>query len=362
MIIKLGLRKHLWFCVEEVSMNYQVIGEAIDRLITLPMSNWSINREIPMTEIYNYARQKAGEPLAMLAAKKIKEAIHPGDTALILTGFVMADWRKPETDGPIGAAALARSIELGTGAVPVLLTEDIIVENLQQTVKASGLVVYDSIEKAKSGRRGRKAFVTGFPLSHESAREEAIRLLDVLQPKVVISIERPGWNEKKEYHSGMGINISQLSAKLDYLFLEAQQRGILTIGVGDLGNELGMGYMKEILKKIIPGAEKCQCDCQGGIICDVSCDVGILCNISNWGGYGVCACLAALTGNREVLHDRQTEMHMINECVRAGAIDSVSGMYRPYVDGEPDYINGHIIDLLHRIVQHATDSSIFSMS
>jgi hypothetical protein len=34
---------------------------------------------------------------------------------------------------------------------------------------------------------------------------------------------------------------------MDYLFEEAKRRGILTIGIGDLGNELGMGYIKEAI-------------------------------------------------------------------------------------------------------------------
>lgn len=343
-------------------MDYNVIGEAVDRLVTVPMSNWTILKGLPLTDVYHYAREKAGEPLTMLAAKKIKEAVGPGDTVLILTGFVIANWGKPETDGPIGAAALARSVELGLEAVPVLLCEDIIVPNLQKTVNASGLIVCDTMEEVRSGGRGRKALVEGFPLDHEAARKQAARVLDEYKPKAVISIERPGWNEKGEHHSGMGYNISNISAKLDHLFLEAQKRGIVTVGIGDLGNELGMGYVKEKVREKIPGAERCLCSCGGGVACDVSCDVGIICNISNWGAYGVCACLAALVGEAEVLHDRRTELRMIDECVKAGALDPVSGMYRPYVDGEPDFINGHIIDMLQGIIRHITDGGIFTKS
>jgi hypothetical protein len=343
-------------------MDFTVIGEAVDRLVTVPMSNWTILKGLPLTEVYHYARAQAGEPLTMLAAKKLKAAVQPQDTVLILTGFVIANWLKPETDGPIGAAALARSIELGLGAIPVLLAEDIVLPTLQSTLQAAGLIVCNSMAEVKSGGRGRKALATGFPLDHKQAQMEAIRLLEEYQPKAVISVERPGWNEKKVHHSGMGYDISAICAKLDYLFLEAQKRGILTVGIGDLGNELGMGNIKEIVKQKIPGAEQCLCPCQAGVACSVPADVCIICNISNWGAYGVCACLAALAGEREVLHNRQTELHMIHECVRAGALDPVSGMFRPYVDGEADYINGHIIDILQSIIQHITDGSIFTKS
>jgi hypothetical protein len=349
-------------CKERNNMDYQAIGEAIDRLITVPMSNWTILKSLPLTEIYHYAREKAGEPLSMLAAKKIREAAAPGDTVLILTGFIIADWQKPETDGPIGAAALARSLELGLGVLPIVLCEDSIQSNMQKTLNAAGLIVCETMEEMQKGGRGRKALVKGFPVDHQAAQKEALRILDAYKPKAIISIERPGWNEKREHHSGMGYNISHLCAKLDYLFIEAQRRGIVTVGIGDLGNELGMGYVKEKVREKIPGAEKCLCSCGGGVACDVSCDVGIICNISNWGAYGVCASLAALCGNAEILHDRSTELRMIDECVRAGALDPVSGMHRPYVDGEPDFINGHIIDMLQSIVRHITDGSIFTKS
>ena len=343
-------------------MDYNVIGEAVDRLVTVPMSNWTILKGLPLTKVYEYARAKAGEPLTMLAAKKIKAAVKPGDAVLILTGFVIANWNRPETDGPVGAAALARSIDIGLSGVPVLLCEDIIVNNVKRTTEASGLIVCDTMEEVRTGGRGRKALVEGFPLDREEAEKRAKEIIDLYQPKAVISIERPGWNEKQQHHSGMGYNISDITAKLDYVFLEAQKRGIPTIGVGDLGNELGMGYVKESVRENIPGAEKCLCGCGGGVACDVTSDVGIICNISNWGAYGICACLAALCGEHEVLHDSKTELRMIRECIDAGALDPVSGMLIPAVDGEPDYLHGYVIDMLQRIISHITDGNIFTKS
>lgn len=344
-------------------MNYKAIGEAVDRLVTVPMSNWTILKGLPLTDVYHAAREKAGgEPLTMLAAQKIREAVEPGETVLILSGFLIANWVKPETDGPVGAAALARSIDVGLGGVPVMLCEELCKNVMEKTCQAAGLIVCDSMEEARAGGRNRKTIVMDFPLEHEEAKKEAIRILDELKPKAVISVERGGWNEKKEYHSGMGYNVSANTAKLDYLFLEAQNRGIFTLGIGDLGNELGMGFIKEEIKRSIPNAEKCLCPCDGGIACDVSADIGIMCNISNWGAYGVSACLAALCGEVEVLHSPEVERFMIRECVRAGAIDSASGMHRSYVDGEPEEINAMIIRLLHRILEHRVSGSIFTSS
>lgn len=343
-------------------MDMKTIGEAVDRLVTVPMSNWTILKDLPLTAIYEAAREKAGEPLTMKAARLLTERVKKDDVVLLLSGFVIKNWDLPETDGPVGAAALARSLDLALGAVPVILTEDILRDNLAKTADAGGMIVCGSMKELRYGGRGRKTMVLGFPLDHEAAKKEAIRILDELQPKAVIAIERPGWNEKRVHHSGMGYDISDVTAKLDYLYEEARSRGILTIGIGDLGNEMGMGYIKDSVRANIPNAERCLCGCGGGIACDLSADVGIICNISNWGAYGICACLAALAGEEEVLHDSGTEKYMIEECVRAGALDPVSGMHRPYVDGDPLETHMHVIDMLHSIVRHATTGSIFTRS
>ncbi len=342
-------------------MDLKYIGEAVDRLVTVPMSNWTILKGLPLTETYESARAKAGEPITLKAAKLLNEHVKKGDTVLLLSGFVILNWNRPETDGPIGVAALARSLDLALGAVPVILTEDILKENLAKTTEAAGLIVCGE-EQLRSGGRGRKAAVLGFPLDHEEAKKKAAEILDRLDPKAVIAVERPGWNEKRIHHSGMGYDISAVTAKLDYLFLEAQRRGILTIGVGDLGNEMGMGYVKEEVKSLIPNGAKCLCGCGAGIACDVSADVGLICNISNWGAYGICACLAALANEEEVLHDGNMEKRMIRACVDAGALDPVSGMLIPRVDGEPEEINAYIIEMLRGIVRHATTGSIFTRS
>ena len=224
------------------------------------------------------------------------------------------------------------------------------------------MIVCHSEEELHRGGRGRKAMVLGYPIDHEEAKKQAKELLDRLNPKAVIAVERPGWNEKHVHHSGMGYDISSVTAKLDYLYEEARERGILTIGVGDLGNEMGMGNIKEEVKAGIPNGGTCLCGCGGGIACDVKSDVGLICNISNWGAYGICACLAAIAGEEEVLHNGELEKRMIRACVDAGALDPVSGMLIPRVDGEPEEVNAYIIEMLRGIVRHATTGSIFTRS
>jgi len=333
------------------------IGEAVDRLVTVPMSNWAILKGIPVIELYNACRAKAGQPLTLGAARKLVECVRPGGTVIYATGFIIYNYRKPETDGLIGAAALARSIDIGLKATPIFITEESNKAVLDATVSASGLHPWDP----GSARNGpHRAIIEGFPVNHTGAREAALRILDYYQPSALIGIERPGWNKNRIHHSGGGFDISEFTAKIDYLFEEAKTRGILTIGIGDLGNEIGMGYILDSIRENVPHGAVCQCPCGGGIAATFEPDLGIFANISNWGAYGVEACLAAILSEPEVLHDGLTERRMIEESVRGGAIDPVSGMSRPYVDGTSIEINVQIIDLLASIVHHRIPGSIFT--
>jgi hypothetical protein len=333
------------------------IGQAIDRLITVPMSNWAIIKGIPLPILYEEARQKAGGPLTLTAAQRILEVTKPGDKIIIATGFVILDYMKAETDGPIGAASLARAFSVGLNVTPVMVSERIILNTIGQTCNAAGLHSSDFYSDVKNPRR---VILEEFPVDKEEAKKAASQLLDRICPSAVISIERPGWNDKEIHHTGRGFDISSITAKVDYLFQEAKRRGILTIGVGDLGNELGMGYIQEAIKKWVPNGSKCLCPCEAGIAASFVPDIGIICNISNWGAYGIEACLAAILGELEIMHDGNLESRIIEESVRAGAIDSASGLLRPYVDGEPEKIHVYIVELLRNIISNRIQESIFT--
>ena len=79
--------------------DYKFIGEAVDRLVTVPMSNWTILKGLPLTETYEAARKKGGgDPMTLRAAQLLNERVGKGDTVLLLSGFVILNWNRPETD------------------------------------------------------------------------------------------------------------------------------------------------------------------------------------------------------------------------------------------------------------------------
>lgn len=318
------------------------LGEALDHLITAPISNWTILKGIPLKELYAAARRHAGAPLTLAATRLLREKVRAGDTVLFVTGFIMRDYGRPETDGPIGAAVLARACALALGAVPVAVTEAAALPVVDACFAAAGLIAAPVAELRKGRNR---CAVFEFPLDASQAERRARELLDALQPRAVIAIERPGAGKDGLYHGGGGFDISSFTAKTDLLFAQAQQRGIATIGIGDLGNELGMGVVAAEVARLVPLGEV--------IAARLAADVAVIANISNWGAYGVAACLAALTGNDAAFHDGAEEVRLIDACVRAGAVDPVGGQLRSYVDGTDARTNAGLVDLLRSLVELA---------
>lgn len=237
----------------------------------------------------------------------------------------------------------------GLEATPIFVIEDFLTSLVVQTCRAAGLKD-DTIERAK-GIPLRVAAVD-FPLEIDAARQEAKRLLDDLRPTALIAVERPGWNEKGVYHPGAGIDFSSLVAKVDCLFVEARSRGILTIGIGDHGGEIGFGLIHDTAKRVLPLGSECRCPCKAGIAAATPADVVVVSSPpSNRGANGVEACLAALLGYEELLHDSALERRLVRACADAGGIDSTSGLAECVIDHVPDQVNASLIDILHEMVR-----------
>ena len=150
-----------------------------------------------------------------------------------------------------------------------------------------------------------------------------------------------------------GNDVSKRTIKADHLLKEAAKRGILTIGVGDGGNEIGMGSIEEIVRQHVPYGEVCNCPCKMGIACETKTDHLVIASVSNWGVYGVMACLSAITGNAAILHSGSAERALLLEAGRKGAVDGVTGSRMPSADGLSSIVHAHIIDLLREITIHS---------
>lgn len=279
------------------------------------------------SQLYEAAFSIVNKPLCLAAAEKIKAEASRGDFAFIVTGFPIVPEDLWETDGPLGAAVLAEVLQM-VGLKPLLITDNGCVEILR--------AVSPNMQ------------VSEFPVNDDQARLEAENLISKFNPSVLIAIERPGWNEKYEYHNMKGHNISRLVGRTDYLFHNSRKSSIATVAVGDGGNELGCGAIAETVRKYVPHGAMCQCPCGDGIVAATSADVLVISGVSNWGSYGIAACLSLLK-NVEYKHSGENESKILRRIIEAGAIDSITLESKPFVDGVPLSINSLVVNLLRAI-------------
>ena len=190
-------------------------------------------------------------------------------------------------------------------------------------------------------------------MDDEESRKFAAQVMDEYAPKVLISIEAIGPNEKGIKHTGGGKNASakEKLPGLEYLFYEASSRGILSIGIIDLGNELGSGTIEETVRKVIPNGNVCKCPCQSGFACNVKADICFPAAISNWGAYALTAMIGALLQKPEILQDAETEWRMLDACIMAGAVEGVFAAPIMAVDAVDVKADQGLIHLLHAIAR-----------
>jgi hypothetical protein len=324
--------------------NTRYTGEGIDRIVTLDVRARGV-----IYNLYAAARRLVVGPLSMSAAQRIVEATRKAGTVVITTGFIVLPQKVQETDGPIGAAALARALNVAFNVNPILITEEQTGKILASTLRALQMDVRTSEKEFRAGKKN-SVLVLSFPLELVEAVKEAKRILDEYMPVLVLGIEKAGRNSKGEYHTMKGQNISSFHAKVEPLIEEAKKRSILTMGIGDGGNEVGMGNIRETVRNFVPYAKVCQCPCKVGIAADSKVDLLVAASVSNWGAYGIEACMAFLTGKPEVLHTPRQEALMLKRAVEAGAVDGVTGKQEYSVDHVPLKINLSVIKILEGLI------------
>jgi hypothetical protein len=335
----------------EKELTLKLACEEIDRLIITNFGGKFHGLvRVPMTRLmYDASKEKiGGDPLTYYAAKGLVERVKPGDTVILTTGFYVARWLQPETDGPPGIAALARILNVGLEATPIFVVGEKFKGIVSACVRGAGLREFNLDEVKYASRR---FAVVKFPVKESAAEKEADRLLNLLNPSALISLETPGRNIKGVHHSMMGLDISPVTAKVDLMFQKARSKGIFTIGIGDGGNEIGMGNIRDTIEKHVWLATECRCPCGSGTASAIETDVLIPAYTSNFGGYGLEAAIALLLDEAELMHDGAEEKRILDEGARAGMMMSPWGLTSTGVDQLPEVIGVRVVELLRYMLE-----------
>ncbi len=228
-------------------------------------------------------------------------------TVLLTTGFYVAGYA--ETDGPLGTMALAGALRK-LGFFPVIVTDRY----------CEGYFEAEDIA------------VEYMDLDADDAAADAI--LEKYQPVGLISVERCGRDLNGIYANMRHVDISAGTAPCDALFLKALGT-IPTIGVGDGGNEIGMGNVAEAVRTRL-----------GLVPAEVKADILVIATVSNWGAYGIVAALEQLTRLPLLLSFSKAE-RFLRRTVGMGSVDGISHEHIVRVDGFGMETEKEILDGLH---------------
>jgi D-glutamate cyclase len=232
------------------------------------------------------------------------------------TGFFVPTGNPPafETDGPLGGVFLLRSFSL----------------ILQQVAVWSPPACGRAVE-AGALKAGLRPDVVRL----ESEAEDPRVVVQIggwpgYQSTHSIALEHVGRATDGRCYSMRGRDITEHTAPVDAGYaLSAGERGTVSIGIGDGGNEIGMGKIPhDTIVKNIPNGDL--------IHCRVPTDHLIVAGVSNWGAYALAAGVFVLRGVTPPadLFDPDREREILEVMVLEGPlVDGVTGQQTATVDG-----------------------------
>jgi hypothetical protein len=247
------------------------------------------------------------------------QSLAQGDHIIITTGFYILSAGVIETDGPPGAIILADALRRMGKKVTLLIDSS-----------DAGIM-----------RQGMDAIGSSVKIV-EIQEDKKISANDLFTPDTThfIALERPGQAADGCYYNFRGYDLSPHIAPLDDLFIDAQSRNIMTIGIGDGGNELGLGKVSANVDFHMPEDRP--------FSCKTVADFCICAGVSNWGGYGMAALLSVMAC-RNLLPKPSELAKLLDAITEAGAVDGVTGKNTPSVDGLDEEWEHNIFFMMHEL-------------
>jgi hypothetical protein len=239
----------------------------------------------------------------------------------VVTGFLIPHTAPPsgETDGPLGALFLARALA-PIGVRVALFTDFHSKAALDAGLGACGLAEQTPLRTLPPRSHPRDVWMA------------AVWAEPGIRPTHLLAVERVGpVHGSEQSHNMRGIDITEHTTPAHFLFEDAARRDppLVTIGIGDGGNEIGMGKVPwNTIRRNVPNGDR--------IACRVPTDHLIVAGVSNWGAYALAAGVRYLrkVPHDPVLFDAARERELLELMVERGPlVDGPSGKRQATVDG-----------------------------
>jgi hypothetical protein len=243
----------------------------------------------------------------------------------LVTGFVPRAGWAAETDGPSATVVLGRALRR-LGARVAYLADPPVLPLLEGCLKA----LHEPPD------------LVALPAEPAAALTAARRALRELRPSHLVAVERPGRAADGDYYNARATSVATLQAPLDGLF-RRRAAGLVTVGVGDGGNEIGMGLVRAQVARDVPNGRT--------IACVVRTDHLIVAGTSNWGAWGLTAHLGLARG-QALLHTADEEARLTEAMVTAGGVDGLTGQRTASVDSLPVGLHQRMLEMLRELTAH----------
>jgi hypothetical protein len=266
----------------------------------------------------------------------------------IVTGFFVPDAELPsaETDGPPGAVVLAMALE-ALGVPCTLVTDLPCASAVQAAARAGGPALApveictqpiewfnDFVKTARGSQLTHLIAVERVGPSHDEqslAGQPRNTPVPLAEFRTAVPLEH-----RDRCHNARGKLIDNSTAPLHLIYEHGplQRPALKTIGIGDGGNEIGMGRIawEELARRICGGAHSALSPCR------VATDWNLIAGTSNWGAFALAAATLFLMQCVEALVPLDKEFHrrLLDRMVAEGpAIDGMTRRCETTVDGLP---------------------------
>jgi hypothetical protein len=278
---------------------------------------------------------------------------HPAPVLGVVTGFYIPGAGCGETDGPLGAVYLARALPL-LGIGVQLASDPFCCRALLAGLEKAGCLdtvpvvdlpphtpkgdshssLWDLDERYPPGRLPAPTHLLAIERVGPNHTPDSLRAQAGSDEQAVqrFGAEVPAAHHGR-CHTMRGIDVTSHMRDAAFAFELPQSATArpVTIGIGDGGNEIGMGKVPwDVIQRNIP---------RGGLIaCRVVTELLIVAGVSNWGAYALAAGVALLRGMSvpDDWLDPERERSILEHMVEQGPlVDGVSGAFAAAVDGLP---------------------------
>lgn len=290
----------------------------------------------------------------------------------IVTGFYIPHGQPPsgETDGPLGALFLTRALtplgihvilatdafcqgalEVGLGAAGLRKKVPLVILPSPEMAGPMSLTDYWDLFIERAGLLTHLIALERVGPSHTRESLESQPSSSISDVQQFMAEVPPEHHDRCHTMRGRDITASMSPAHRLLEVAARKELGITTIGIGDGGNEIGMGKIPwSIIRRNIPNGSL--------VACRVSTDHLIVSGVSNWGAYGLAAGVLILRDEKDdEIFNQGHEKELLEIMVEKGPlVDGVTGLPSVTVDGLPIESYLQPLNLLQSIVKSSPEN------